>query len=88
MPYYDIVNFNAKFILGNEESVLTTSIFKGIPCFIIGVYASNAFVLSRAFSPSYQRLEGNTRGVFGGFISDIMIEDRLFVIHHSHQPDR
>ena len=88
MPDLDIVNCNAQFLLGIGEAVWITTIFKGIPCFIIGVYASNAFVLSRAFSPSYQRLEGNTRGVFGGFISDIMIEDGLFVDDNSRQHDR
>ena len=39
MPASDIVNRNAQFRLGSEEAVLTTSIFKRIPCSIIGVYA-------------------------------------------------
>ena len=87
MPYYDIVNFNAKFILGNEESVLTTSIFKGTPCSILGVYTSNDFVLAREFIPYYKGLEGNKRGGFGGFIRDILIEDGLFGDDNSHRRD-
>ena len=83
MPYYDIVNFNAKFILGNEESVLTTSIFKITPCSILGVYASNDFGLAISFRPAYKGLEGKKIGVFGGFIRDILIEYELFGDAHS-----
>ena len=82
MPDYDIVNRNAQFILGIEEAVRTTSIFKVIPCFILGFYASNDFGLSRAFIPSYKGLEGRKRGGFGGFIRDIMIKDGLFLDEH------
>ena len=55
--YYDgitdsnIVDCNAQFLLGIEEAVLTTSIFKTIPCYILGVYASNDFGIARDFSP-------------------------------------
>ena len=59
------------------------SIFKRTHCAIIGVYASNDFELARTFSPSYRGLEENKRGVFGGFICDILIEDVLFGDAHS-----
>ena len=39
MPYSDIVNRNSQFLLGIEEAFRTTSIFKIIPCYILGVYA-------------------------------------------------
>ena len=35
MPTYNIVNHNAQFILGIDEAVKTTSIFKIIPCYIL-----------------------------------------------------
>ena len=73
-----IVNRNTQFLLGIEEAVWTKSIFKRIPCYIIGVYASNDFVLEIVFIPSYKVLEINKRGGFDGFICDIMIEDGLF----------
>ena len=43
MPASDIVNHNAQFLLGIEEAVRTTSIFKIIPFSILGLYASNHF---------------------------------------------
>ena len=55
---------------------------------LLGVYASNAFVLSRAFSSSYKILEGKNRGSCGGFICDILIEDGFFGDEHSFQQDR
>ena len=75
MPASDTVNSNAQFILGIEEAVWTTHIFKRIPCSILGIYDSNAIGLARAFIPSYKGLEGKKRGGFGGFIRDILIEN-------------
>ena len=57
MPDYYIVNHNAQFLLGIEESVWTTGIFKILPCSILGVYASNDFGSELAFSPSYKHLK-------------------------------
>ena len=82
MPAYDIVNLNAQFLLGVENDVWTTSFFKIRLYSILGVYAENYFGFARAFSPSYKVLEGKKRGAFGGFISDILIEDVLFVDEH------
>ena len=87
MPASDIFNRYVQFLLGIEESVLTTNIFKIIPCSIIGVYDPNYFGLARSFSPSYKALEGKNRGVFGGFIRDILIEDVLFGDAHSRRHD-
>ena len=83
MPASDTVNRNAQFILDIEEAVLTTSIFKIIPCSILVVYASNNFGLEIALRPSYKILEVKQRGGFGGFIHDILIEDGLFGGAHS-----
>ena len=88
MPDSDIVNSNAQFLLGIEEAVRTTSIFKGISCSILGVYASNAFGLERALIPSYKELECKKRGGIGGFIRDILIEDGLFGDADSCRHDR
>ena len=51
MPASDKVSRNTHFLLGIEEAVRTTSIFKITPCYIIVVYASNDFGLARSFSP-------------------------------------
>ena len=88
MPASDIFNHNTQFLLGIEEDVATTSIFKRMPCSILVVYASNYFGLARAFSPSYKLLEGKKRGGFGGFIRDILIENGLFGGAHSRRHER
>ena len=54
MPDSDIVNLNIQFILGIEEAVQTTSIFKRINCSILGVYVEITFGLAIAFGPSYK----------------------------------
>ena len=88
MPASDIVNRNAQFFLGTEEAVRTTSIFKIIPCNILGVYALNDCVLEISVSPYYKWLEGKKRGGFGGFIRYILVEGGLFGDAHSRQNDR
>ena len=50
----DIVNCNAKFLLGIKDNVRTKSIFKRITCSILEFDASNDFGLAIAFSPSYK----------------------------------
>ena len=88
MPASDIVNHNAQFLLGIEEAVRSTSIFKIIPFSILGLYASNHFWLAITFNPSYKVLKGKKRGGFGGFIRDILIGGGLFGDSHSRRHDR
>ena len=88
MPASGIFNRNTQFLLGIEEAVQTTSIFKRMPCSILGFYASNDFGLVRSFSHSWKISEVNKRGGFGGFIRNIMNEDGFSVDEHSHWPDR
>ena len=55
MPDSDTVNRNAQFLLGTEEAVQTTSIFKRIPFSVIGVYDSNDSGL-KWFQPQKRKL--------------------------------
>ena len=50
MPDSDIINRNTQFLLGIEDAVRTKSIFKIIPCSIIGFYAENYFGLEKPLS--------------------------------------
>ena len=79
MPALGIVNRNAQFLIGIEEAIQTTNIFKRIPCSVIGVYAANSFALANKFSPTYMGTENRRKGGMSGFVCDICIgQDGLF----------
>eukprot|EP00957_Ditylum_brightwellii_P106508 8126141-Ditylum_brightwellii.AAC.1 len=73
MPTSNIVNRNSQFLIGIEEAIWTTDIFKRMPCLVIGIYAANFFALANKFSPTYMETENRRNGGMSGFVRDICI---------------
>eukprot|EP00957_Ditylum_brightwellii_P109101 8323386-Ditylum_brightwellii.AAC.1 len=73
MPALDTVNRNAQFLIGIEEAIRTTGIFKRTPCSVIDMYAANSFALAYKFSQTYMGTKNKKKGGMSGFVRDICI---------------